>query len=251
MRVAAEPELHHVGAQTSGATLVRRDQRAPGGAAAKRGCVAMAEPQRAAATTARRRRSARCRVSSARVRPVPAGDGDAVAVHDEILDPRAELQRDVGVARAPLRAAPPAGRRDGSPSRARRSALRRASPSGMRASIWPRAAHDRRPPPARPRRRCSRSLEPERDQHARRIGRELDAGAGLFQPLGLLEHDDAEAALRQRQRRGQPADPGAGDDDGARGRHGVSRAAARSGRLSVSAQSGGRAACGSSAGSWR
>ena len=32
-----------------------------------------------------------------RVRPVPAGDGDAVAVNDEVLDPRAELQHDVGV----------------------------------------------------------------------------------------------------------------------------------------------------------
>ena len=34
----------------------------------------------------------------------------------------------------------------------------------------------------------------ELDQHARRVRRKLDAGAGLFQPLRLLEQSDAEAA---------------------------------------------------------
>ena len=34
--------------------------------------------------------------------------------------------------------------------------------------------------------------EAELDQDARGIGRELDAGAGFFEPLGLLQHDDAE-----------------------------------------------------------
>ena len=52
-------------------------------------------------------------------------------------------------------------------------------------------------------------------QHARRIGRKLDAGAGLLQPRGLFQHDGAKAGARQRERGGQPADPGAGDDDGA------------------------------------
>ena len=55
----------------------------------------------------------------------------------------------------------------------------------------------------------------EIDQRARGIGRELDAGAGLFQPLGLFQHDDAKTVARQRQRGGEPADAGACDNDDA------------------------------------
>ena len=62
--------------------------------------------------------------------------------------------------------------------------------------------------------------EPERDQDARRIGRELNAGAGFFQALRLIEHGDAETTLGDRQGGRQPADPRAGNDDGARGRQG-------------------------------
>ena len=51
------------------------------------------------------------------------------------------------------------------------------------------------------------------------IGGELQAGAGLFQPLGLLQHDDAKAARGERQRRRQSSDPGTSDEDGARRRH--------------------------------
>ena len=43
---------------------------------------------------------------------------------------------------------------------------------------------------------------------AGRVGRELDAGAGLFEPLRLFDHDNAEAVARKRQRGGQSADPG-------------------------------------------
>ena len=57
--------------------------------------------------------------------------------------------------------------------------------------------------------------EAEIDQEARGIGRELDAGAGFLEPLGLLQNDNAEAASRQRQRGGEPADAGAGNDDDA------------------------------------
>ena len=57
--------------------------------------------------------------------------------------------------------------------------------------------------------------EAELDQDAGGIGRELDAGAGLFKPLGLLQHDRAKAVARERQRRGEAADAGASDDDGA------------------------------------
>ncbi len=62
--------------------------------------------------------------------------------------------------------------------------------------------------------------QPERDQHACGIGRELNAGADLLQALRLLEHRDLESALRDRQRRGQSADARAGDEHGARGWHG-------------------------------
>ena len=53
----------------------------------------------------------------------------------------------------------------------------------------------------------------EIDQDARGIGRELDAGAGFLEPLGLFQHDDAKAVTRKRKRRRKPANAGAGDDD--------------------------------------
>jgi len=62
--------------------------------------------------------------------------------------------------------------------------------------------------------------ETEIDQGARGVGRELDAGAGFFKPLRLLQDDDAETAARQRQRGGEPANTGAGDDNDAQGGHG-------------------------------
>ena len=55
--------------------------------------------------------------------------------------------------------------------------------------------------------------EAQRDQDARAIRSELDAGADFAQLVGLLEHLDVEAALQQRQRRGQAAEAGAGDQD--------------------------------------
>jgi hypothetical protein len=67
----------------------------------------------------------------------------------------------------------------------------------------------------------------EIDQRARRIGRELDAGAGLFKPLGLLQHDRAKTIARERQRRGEAGDAGACDNDGAGGGQGT-RSAVRS-----------------------
>jgi hypothetical protein len=54
----------------------------------------------------------------------------------------------------------------------------------------------------------------ERNQNARGIGRELNAGADLFQALGLIENRDLKSALRERERGGQPADARAGDEDG-------------------------------------
>ena len=61
-------------------------------------------------------------------------------------------------------------------------------------------------------------FQPETDQDASGIGRDLDAGTGLFQVFGLLEYDDTKAAARQRQRRRQSADAGASDNDSARRR---------------------------------
>jgi hypothetical protein len=60
--------------------------------------------------------------------------------------------------------------------------------------------------------------EPEED--AGGIGGELDTGAGLLKPRRRLQQGDAEVALRQGQRRRQPANAGASDHDGARGGHG-------------------------------
>ena len=67
---------------------------------------------------------------------------------------------------------------------------------------------------------ASRSLQPEPDQNAGGVGRELNAGAGFFQLRRLLEHGGAKAGARQRQRRRQPCDAGAGDDDMTLGRQG-------------------------------
>ena len=56
-------------------------------------------------------------------------------------------------------------------------------------------------------------LEAEADQHAAGIGRKLQPGAGFLEAFGPLQHDDAKAFSRQRQRRRQSADSGAGDED--------------------------------------
>jgi hypothetical protein len=62
-----------------------------------------------------------------------------------------------------------------------------------------------------------RVAEPERDQDAGGIGRELDAGADLFELRRLIEDRDAETALRQRQSRREAADTRAGDHHGGHG----------------------------------
>ena len=56
--------------------------------------------------------------------------------------------------------------------------------------------------------------EAECDQHARGVGGKLDAGAGLLEPLRLIEQSDREALPRDRQRRRQSADARSGDQDG-------------------------------------
>ncbi len=70
--------------------------------------------------------------------------------------------------------------------------------------------------------RAQTILETEIDQDAGGVRGELDAGAGFLEPLGLFQHHDPKAVLRERQCRSQAADPGAGDDDGARGRQSTS-----------------------------
>ena len=62
-------------------------------------------------------------------------------------------------------------------------------------------------------------LQTEFDQHPAGIGRQLQAGAGFLEPLGLLQHDDAKTLRGERQRRRQSPDPGTSDDDGARDSH--------------------------------
>ena len=57
--------------------------------------------------------------------------------------------------------------------------------------------------------------KPEVHQDPGGVRRELNAGAGLLEPVRLLEHDCAEAAPDQRQRAGKAADAGPRNDHGA------------------------------------
>ncbi len=58
-------------------------------------------------------------------------------------------------------------------------------------------------------------LQPELDQHATGIGRELQAGASFLEAFGFFEKDDAKAPARKREGGGQSSDPGTSDEDGA------------------------------------
>ena len=68
---------------------------------------------------------------------------------------------------------------------------------------------------------CEPLRHAKRHQCARGIRGELDAGAGFGQLLGLFVEDDAEALVGERLGGGEAADPGAGDEDGSRCRHGA------------------------------
>ena len=61
-------------------------------------------------------------------------------------------------------------------------------------------------------------LKAKLNQYTRCVGGELNPGAGFLEPFGLFQYADAKAAVRQRQRRSEPANAGAGDNDVARGR---------------------------------
>ncbi len=54
-------------------------------------------------------------------------------------------------------------------------------------------------------------LQPEINQHAAGIGRELQSSASLFKPFGLFKDNDTKPAGCQRQRCRQSSDPGAHD----------------------------------------
>lgn len=60
--------------------------------------------------------------------------------------------------------------------------------------------------------------ETEINQNVRSVGRELNAGAGFLEPLGLFQYDDAKSIVRQRKSGGQAPNSGPGNDDSARGR---------------------------------
>ena len=87
-------------------------------------------------------------------------------------------------------------------------------------------------------------FQPEIDQRARCVRRELNAGAGFLKPLGLFQHDDAKTAARQRQSRGQPADAGACDNDDARRRQDVCSVQGSGDDVTCKAHCAGRAAFG-------
>ena len=63
-------------------------------------------------------------------------------------------------------------------------------------------------------------MQPELDEDAAGVGRELQAGADFLEALGLLQHDNPEALRGKRQGSRQASDPGPGDEDGARNSHG-------------------------------
>ena len=46
-------------------------------------------------------------------------------------------------------------------------------------------------------------LQPEIDQDARSVGRELNAGAGFLEPFGLFQHDDAKPVAGKGERGSQ------------------------------------------------
>src|SRR6266568_3222195 len=60
---------------------------------------------------------------------------------------------------------------------------------------------------------CQCVTEAERPENACRIGTELNAGSNLTEGLGLLEQKRFDAALAERQRQGDAADPAACDQD--------------------------------------
>src|SRR5262245_41436301 len=63
-------------------------------------------------------------------------------------------------------------------------------------------------------------FQAEREQNARAVGADLDAGADLLELARLFVNLDVDAALEQGQRRGEPADAGADDDHMFRRAHG-------------------------------
>ncbi|MET3312298.1 hypothetical protein ABIF41_004139 [Bradyrhizobium japonicum] len=66
-------------------------------------------------------------------------------------------------------------------------------------------------------------LEPfgqaEPDQHAARIGGELQARTDFLEALGFFQHDDTEAPGGQRKRGRQSTDSGSGNDNRSGERH--------------------------------
>jgi len=63
-------------------------------------------------------------------------------------------------------------------------------------------------------------FQAEREQNARAVGADLDAGADLLELARLFVNFDVDAALEQRKRRGQATDAGADDKDLFRRAHG-------------------------------
>ena len=153
------------------------------------------------------------------LRTALAEHADASAMGREILDAHAELERDVafvtdGVNERQLQIAAmdrPVGRTE--------------TPLYFLAQ-W--NAHDFARGSARHhpdrlrcyRNRCEPLAQPQRDQDAASVRRELNAGSGLFKFSGLFVDGHANAGARKRQRGRQSGDAGSGDDDMTRLRDG-------------------------------
>jgi len=150
--------------------------------------------------------------------PAERGDGHAIAAQLEVLDTRAEADGDsgVGINRVeqhglqvtamdhPIRRAITLL---GCPSE--RDARKHAA--GARIHDVKLLRHDDVLP--------QRRFEAERDQKARGVGRELDAGACLFQPICLIKETDVKSSPSECQGGGEPANARASDDGGACGAH--------------------------------
>ena len=153
-----------------------------------------------------------------RLRGAP-GDRDAALVEGKVLDPDAEAKDDVGIGahgvdqhRLQVAAMDhPIGRaiafRSGGAERRARQHPRRARVDYAEFFGSNDVA-------------LQVVAQAECNQDARGVGGELDAGPDLFQALRLLEHGDAKSMACEGQGRSETADARAGDEDGARGRHG-------------------------------
>jgi hypothetical protein len=146
--------------------------------------------------------------------PVTAAGGNAyaVAVRGEIFHPHAELESDIEIF---VGGGSEYGLQIAAMDRPIGCAVkfRCNSAEGHPQDFAAILAIKNAKPPRHDNMRREPLAESEVDQDAGRVGRELNAGAGFLEAFRLLKDSDMETPARKRQRRGQPANAGAGDND--------------------------------------